>query len=190
MRDLRNNSDVDVLVIVNHRLSEATRRNLSDRLMLISGKIGNEDSVCPLEITVINHNDVAPWKYPPRKEFIYGEWLRGKFEQGQIPEPTYDPDLAILLYQVRYNSISLVGHAASKTIDPVPMRDVRRAMKDNLPSLLDSIKGDERNVILTLARMRVTAAIGEFLPKDIAVERAISRLPEEQAALLNLAGKA
>ena len=187
---MRNNSDVDVLAVINHGLSEATRRTLADKLMLVSGKVGNTDSVRPLEVTVINHDDIVPWKYPPRKEFIYGEWLRGKYEQGRIPEPTYDPDLAIILYQVRNNSISLVGHDASEILDSVPMADIRRAMKDCLPDLIKSLKGDERNVILTLARMWVTAAVGEFFPKDVAAEWAMPHLPREQAALLDIAKKA
>ena len=41
MGGLRMNSDVDILVITNQSLSEKTRRNLTNRLMLISGKIGN-----------------------------------------------------------------------------------------------------------------------------------------------------
>ncbi len=32
---------------------------------------------------------------------MYGEWLREQFEKGEIPESTYDPDLAILLAQLR-----------------------------------------------------------------------------------------
>jgi len=64
---LRINSDVDVLVVVNHSLPEVTRRKLIDRLMLISGKIGNADSMRPLEVTVINHSDIVPWLYPPKK---------------------------------------------------------------------------------------------------------------------------
>ena len=35
---------------------------------------------------------------------MYGEWLREQFDKGAIPEPTYDPDLAILLSQLRENS--------------------------------------------------------------------------------------
>ncbi len=187
---LRINSDVDVLVVVNHRLPEITRRELVARLMLVSGKIGNTDSVRPLEVTVINRVDVVPWRYPPKNEFIYGEWLRDEIEQGLIPEPTYDPDLAIVLNQVRSNSISLVGHNASEILDPVPMTDIRRAIMESLPGLIEGIKGDERNVILTLARMWLTAAVGEISPKDVAAEWAIPKLPKEQAALLDLARKA
>lgn len=187
---LRINSDVDVLVIVNHRLTEITRRKLVTKLMLISGKIGNKDSVRPLEITIINRADVVPWQYPPSNEFVYGEWLRDEFEQGQIPEPAYDPDLAIVLNQVRNNSISLVGHNASEILEVVPMTDIRKAIKDSLPGLIEGIKGDERNVILTLARMWLTVATGEISPKDVAAEWAIPKLPKEQAILLNLARKA
>ncbi|MBD1380455.1 aminoglycoside nucleotidyltransferase ANT(9) [Metabacillus arenae] len=187
---LRINSDVDILVVVNHRLFEVTRKKLTDRLMLISGKIGNTDSVRPLEVTVINYEDVVPWQYPPKNEFIYGEWLRSEFEKGQIPEPAYDPDLAIVLAQARKNSIPLFGPDASDILDPVPITDIRRAIKESLPELIEGIKGDERNVILTLARMWQTVADGEISPKDVAAEWAIPRLPKEHANLLDLARKA
>lgn len=187
---LRPESDVDVMAVVSRRLSEADRRNLSNRLLRISGKIGNPGRVRPLEVTVINRDDIVPWKYPPRKEFMYGEWLRAEFERGDIPEPDFDPDLAILLSQVRSGGIPLAGPAAQVLLERVPEADVRTAMCDCLPSLIQSTRGDERNVILTLARMWVTAAEGKFLPKDAAAEWALPRLPVEQAALLELAGRA
>lgn len=187
---LRINSDVDVLVVVNHSLPEVSRKKLTDKLMLLSGKIGNTDSVRPLEVTVINHCDVVPWRYPPRIEFIYGEWLRSEFEKGQIQEPTYDPDLAIVLAQARKNSISLFGPEASDILDPVPMTDIRRAIKESLQGLIEGIKGDERNVILTLARMWQTVSIGEISPKDVAAKWALPRLPKEYSTLLDLARKA
>jgi len=187
---LRINSDVDVLVVVNQSLTEVIRRQLTDRLMHISGKIGNSDSVRPLEVTVINYGDVVPWRFPPKNEYIYGEWLRDEFENGQIQEPSYDPDLAIVLAQVRENSVSLFGPDASDILEPVPMTDIRRAIMESLPGLIEGIKGDERNVILTLARMWLTVAVGEISSKDIAAEWAIPQLPIEHATLLNLARKA
>src|SRR5690554_7928663 len=48
MAGLRINSDVDILVVINRSLSERTRRDLTDRLMLISGKIGN--TIVPYDI--------------------------------------------------------------------------------------------------------------------------------------------
>lgn len=187
---LRINSDVDVLVVVNQSLNEVIRKKLTNRLMHISGKIGNSDAVRPLEVTVINHEDVVPWRFPPKNEYIYGEWLRDEFENGQIQEPTYDPDLAIVLAQVRNNSVSLFGSDASDILEPVPMTHIRRAIMESLPGLIEGIKGDERNVILTLARMWLTVAVGEISSKDMAAEWAIPKLPKEHATLLNLARKA
>jgi aminoglycoside 9-adenylyltransferase len=190
MEGLRTYSDVDILVATNHDLPERTRKDLTDRLMMISGKIGNIKAIRPLEVTVINQNNVVPWQYPPKYEFMYGEWLREQFEEGEIPGPTYDPDLAILLAQLRKNSINLLGPKATEVIEPVPMTDIRKAIKESLPGLIASTKGDERNVILTLARMWLTASTGEISSKDLAAEWAIPQLPYEHVALLDKARKA
>ncbi len=181
---------MDVLVILNQPMSEQDRSDLAERLLALSGRVGSVDESRPLEVTVVSCAEVVPWRYPPRKEFIYGEWLREEFEQGQIPQPADDPDLAIILSQVRQSSIALAGEEASKILAPVPELDVRRAMKDSLPGLIANLKGDERNVILTLARMWVTAATGEFMAKDEAAQWVIPHLPKEQAALIELAEKA
>jgi len=190
MGGLRINSDIDILVVTNHDLSERTRRELTDRIMLISGKIGNKNAIRPLEVTVINQKDVVPWHFPPKYEFMYGEWLREQFEKGAIPGSTYDPDLAILLAQVRKNSIKLFGPKATEVFEPVPMPDIRRAIKDSLPNLIANIKGDESNVILTLARMWLTASTGEIRSKNLAAEWAIPQLADEHASLLDKARKA
>lgn len=107
---------------------------------------------------------------------MYGEWLREQFDKGAIPEPTYDPDLAILLSQLRENSINFFGPEATEVIEPVPMTDIRRAIKESLPGLIASIEGDEHNVILTLARMWLTSSSGRICSKDQAAEWAIPKL--------------
>ncbi len=100
------------------------------------------------------------------------------------------PVLAIILSQVRQCSIPLAGEEAGSILPPIPEADVRRAMWDCLPELIAHLKGDERNVILTLARMWVTAVTGEFVAKDEAAKRVIPLLPAVQAALVDMAGKA
>lgn len=184
------NSDVDILVISNQDLSEATRNELTKRLMLISGKVGCENLKRPLEVTIINQNDIVPWKFPPKCEYMYGEWLREQMEAGDIPQASYDPDVAILLWQARSYSLSLKGPEAIKVIEPISMIDIQKAIRCSLPGLIASVKGDERNVLLTLARMWFTMTTGEICPKDIAAEWAIPKLPQNLAALLEIARKA
>ena len=190
MGGLRINSDVDILAVTKSSLSEKIRRELTERLMQISGKPETAKVVRPLEVLVVNHEEVVPWHFPPRFEYLYGEWLREQFEMGTIPEPTIDPDLAILLAQLRSKSVNLFGPKAEEVFEPVPMTDIRKAMKESLPGLIGSVKGDERNVILTLARMWFTAVTGQFSSKDMAADWAIPQLSEEHADLLGIARKA
>ncbi len=190
MGGLCSQSDVDILAVVHQNLSEGMRRKLTQAFMVISGEIGNTNAVRPLEITIINQNNVVPWHFPPRYEFLYGEWLRTHFENGNIPQPTIDPDLAILLAQARENSISLTGPGLSDILEPVPMDDIVKAIQESLPTLLANTKGDERNIILTLARMWFTMENGEIVSKDMAAEWAIPLLPKRYASLLDLAKRA
>lgn len=190
MGGLRINSDVDILAVTKSSLSEKIRRELTDRLMQISGKPETAKVVRPLEVTVINRKEVVPWQYPPRFEYMYGEWLRERFEEGMIAEPTVDPDLALLLAQAERNSITLFGPKMAEVLDSIPWIDIQRAMRDSLPGLIASVKGDERNVILTLARMWYTASSSEFSSKDSAADWAIPQFPEEHVDLLDQARKA
>ncbi len=190
MDGLQKNSDVDIMVVTNRDLSVKIRKNLTESLMLVSGKTGTPCGTRPLEVTMINREDVFPWKYPPKYEFLYGEWLRKQFEQGIVPEPKTEPDLAILLAQLRSNSISLYGPKATELLAPVPMKDIRKAIEESLPVLITGRKGDERNVILTLARMWLTASTGEIGSKNRAAQWAIPQLSAAHARLLDNARKA
>lgn len=60
-------------------------------------------------------------------------------------------------------------------------------MRDSIPALLSSIRGDERNVLLTLARIIVTLRTGEIVAKDEAAARVAPHLPASHRALLELA---
>lgn len=187
---LRKDSDVDILVVTSRDLNGSIRRELANSLMMVSGMIGNKKGIRSLEVTVINLDNAVPWRYPPWQEFMYGEWLRKQFERGEIPGPTYNPDLAILLAQAGKNSINLYGPKATELLEPVPMSDIRKPIKESLPGLISEVKGDERNVILTLARMWLTASTGEIGSKDRAAEWAIPELPEKHAMLLDKARQA
>lgn len=184
---LKPDSDVDILVVVTEPPSYSQRKALVAQLMSVSGAIGNQAAIRPVELTVIATPYVVPWRFPPRAEFIYGEWLREAFATGCVPEPTHDPDLKIVLKKVIDNSVPLFGSNASEVLGSVPMADVRRAMRDSLPALIAEAAGDERNVVLTLSRMWLTAATGGIEPKDAAAQWAATQAPAEHAALLEYA---
>ncbi|NJO83105.1 MAG: DUF4111 domain-containing protein [Blastochloris sp.] len=60
----------------------------------------------------------------------------------------------------------------------------------DLPSLLNDLKGDERNVILTPARMWVTLATGEIVPKDTVAQWISHHVPASLSPVVELARSA
>jgi predicted nucleotidyltransferase len=178
---LRPRSDLDVLVLSSRRLSREEKQRLGDRLLRVSGRPAR-----PLEVTVVAQPEVRPWRYPPRMELQYGEWLRDEFERGDVePDPAANPDLALLIAQVLLADRSLHGPPPAAVCDPVPPADLARALLAAVDEVLKGIgTTDTRNGVLTLARIWHTASTGEIRSKDAAADWALERLPAEHRAVL------
>ncbi|MFJ5264314.1 aminoglycoside adenylyltransferase domain-containing protein [Streptomyces sp. NPDC088387] len=169
---LRPHSDVDVLVVVRDGLPGDQRSVLVRELMKVSGGPGRR----PVELVVVRHRAVRPWRYPPACEFLYGEWLREEYERGYVPVPGPMPDLAPLITMARDGDTSLYGPSPRELLDAVPPADLRRAIAAGVPELLAELGTDTRNVLLTLARIRTTLATGAIVSKDAAADWALPRL--------------
>lgn len=184
---LRPQSDVDLLAVIDRPMSDAMRRDLLAGLLRISARHpAPPGGPRCIELMVFQRADLAaPW--PARAEFLYGEWLREGFEAGAVPQPVRDAELVLVLAQARQQARPLIGPAAPDLLPRIPADQIRRAMREGLPALLENLQGDERNTLLTLARMWHTAATGAFLAKDAAAEWAMPRLPAPIAALLGRA---
>ncbi|MGW3357259.1 aminoglycoside adenylyltransferase family protein [Streptomyces bungoensis] len=178
---LRPASDVDVLVVTRRRTNEQERRALVGGLLGISGSRNNAR---PVELTVVVQSEVRPWRYPPVGDFLYGEWLRAEYEAGKVPQPEPAPDLALLLSMALTGDHPLTGPPPAQVLDPVPHGDLVRASVAGIPGLLDGLDDDTRNVLLTFARIWTTLATGRILPKDVAADWALGRLPRDHRPVL------
>lgn len=183
---LRPQSDIDLFLVVSKGLSSPVREAMTNQLLAISG-IPGQPGKRPLEVTIVCRQDLTPWRFPPQCEYLYGEWLRTEIEARSIPQPHRDPDLTILLWQVREHSKPLSGIPASQLIPPIPFGEIHSAIRGSLPGLIASFPGDERNVLLTLARMWFTLEIGEICAKDAAADWVLPRLPKALASPLETA---
>ncbi len=179
---LRRWSDLDLLVAVSARPPQPVLRALASDWLPLSGPPGSTPR--PLEATVLALPDIRPWRWPPRRQLQFGEWLRPDLVRGVVEPPQPDPDVALLIAQARADGRALTGPPPATLFDPVPLRDVRRAISESLPGLLQGWREDCRNALLTLARMWLTATTGRIEPKDRAADWAIARLPPEQAVWL------
>lgn len=177
-------SDLDLLVVTNRPATRAERRELIEGLMPISGRGDPTGRSRSVELTVVVQADVRPWRYPPRMDLLYGDWWRTEYERREEPWESPNPDLALQLEMALQANHPLFGPPPAEVLDPIPPADVRRAMVDGIPGLLTDLDGDERNVVLTFARIWSSLATGIIRSKDAAADWSLPLLPPEQRAVL------
>jgi streptomycin 3"-adenylyltransferase len=185
---LRPASDLDVLAVSAGRLSDSERELFARQFLHTSGAYP-APSRRPLDIEVVCVTDVRPWRYPPRVEFHYGEWLRESFERrdGQAMSARFDPDVTIAIALTLAAGAVLVGPAPAQLLDTIPMPDLHRAMLEGIEPLVENLEWDTWNVLLTLARIWHTLDSGAIVSKSVAAEWAISRLTSTDATILRRA---
>lgn len=183
---LQPESDLDVLVVAARPTTLGEKERLVERLLAISGRPAPEGRWRRVEVTIVSEPEIRPWRYPPRMDFQYGDWLRRAFESGD-PEPwqvTENPDLAPLVTMALLADTPLLGPPPAHVLDPVPHEDLLEATAGSLDALLRDLDDDTRNVILTLARIWSTVATGVIRSKDAAAGWALERLPKEHRLVL------
>jgi len=125
---VQSSSDVDILVVTGRLATPGEKRRLVDGLMAISARFPPPGPERCVEVTVVAQPQVRPWRYPPSFDLQYGEWLRERFERGdgELLQPTVDPDLTTLLTIVLLGDRPLFGPPAGELLDPVPQRTASR----------------------------------------------------------------
>ncbi len=185
---LQPQSDVDVLVVTGAPLSGGERSGLTTLLLELSGPYPRPAAGArPIELTVVVRSEVRPWRYPPRCELQYGEWLRADVEAGRPMEPFVSPELAILISMVLECNAPIFGPPPGDVLDPVPTGDVVRATIAGVPDLLGDLEHDTANVLLTLVRAWHTCVTLALVSKDEAAAWAARRTPAEVGEVVSRA---
>ncbi|MNR82747.1 Streptomycin 3''-adenylyltransferase [compost metagenome] len=186
---LQAESDIDLLVTVSTPLSTETSQALMLELLTVSAPAGTDPQLRPLEVTVLAQAEILPWRYPARRELQFGEWLRAELQAGVFEPALLDHDLAILLQKARQHSICLKGVAANDLFEPIPPDDFTQALQDTTAQWNEAADwaGEERNIVLALARIWFSASTGKIAAKDSAATWALARLPQAQQAVMERA---
>ncbi len=188
---LKPQSDIDILVIIDRPMTALAREVLLADLLSISARhpVAPGDLRC-LEVMVFVAQDLTDQDISMRAEFVFGEWLRQDFDAGVVPLPVRDPGNTLILAQARQEARPLFGPDLADLLPEISVPRIRRAMGRAISPLVAGLRGDERNVLLTLARMWRTGARGEFVSKAAAADWAVRQMPEIEAQTLDLARKA
>lgn len=177
---LRKYSDIDLLSISSRNLTSEEINILIQNLLNISGKYMLDEILKPIELTLVNISEINPWQYPPKFDFQYGEWLRNQFENGENNpwKSKLNPDLTIVLKQASESGIVLSGSPLKDLIAPIPPKDFILACTDEIDNLLEDLKWDTRNVLLTLCRIWYSVENLRITSKDNAVDWVVERVPD------------
>lgn len=185
---LRPQSDLDILAVVDAPLSDEQRQDLIAALLSVSAPHpATPGGPRCIELVVCRLADIQRNVHPAQVEFIYGEWLRDAFKEGYLSDAAADPEYTLLLAQARQQAQLLWGRDVLADMPATPIEHIRQAMREGVDPLYEGLRGDERNVLLTLARMWRTGVHGDFVTKEQAAEWAIPKLPAELAKTLEYA---
>lgn len=186
---LKPQSDIDLLVTLRKPMDSWQRKKVMQDLLNISAPPGTSGQYRALEVTIILYSQVVPWRFPPAREMQFGEWLRDDICAGVFEPAQEDPDLSILLTQARRASIPLFGEPAETLFNVIPFTDVVQTFRHILEmwQTPDDLIGDERNIILALARIWYSVVTGNIVAKDEAASWLIPQLPVEHAGTLQAA---
>jgi len=179
-------SDIDLLALLQRSPDDTERRALMGELLALSRPPGHADGR-PLELTCVVTSAILPWRHPAQRALQFGEWLRDELSSGTIAGPTCDPDLALLITHARRHGISLHGPEPADILPCVPTADLQAAIRALLPEVAANLVGEEKQALLTLARMWVTLRSGTLVSKDEAAARLAAHLPPEHRVAMNRA---
>lgn len=116
-------SDLDLLVVVDERLTDEQRRRLAAVLLAVS------ENPHPVEVSVVALADLQRWRHPCPFEFHYSEAHRARFAQADEPPSVgLDEDLAAHLSVAKARGVALLGRLGVAALPIVPRRDYLRAI--------------------------------------------------------------
>lgn len=105
------------------------KEKLMQDLLTISAPPGTSGPYRALEVTVVLHSQIVPWRFPPAREMQFGEWLRDDIRAGVFELAMVDADLSILLTRARRASVPLFGEPAEMLFNVIPFSDVLQTFR-------------------------------------------------------------
>ena len=190
---LRPDSDIDLLVLARRSLSTTERESLTRLLLSTSGWRGHRTPFPeagdrrPIELTILVVGEDHPWVAQPHYDYQYGEWLRADISAGHMLRPADESDILLLVATALDCHRVLYGPALTEIVAPLAPETIRDAAVAVLPDLLDGLAGDERNALLTVARIVVTVETGRIVSKDAAARYIAEQLSDADRGPIELA---
>lgn len=183
----RPKSDIDLLFVVEERLTGERRRAVAESLCDLSDGLA---IVGDIEVSVVRRRDTLDFHHPLPYEVHYGENWKGRIRQGHVDwtKERTDPDLAVHCKAVRERGLRLKGLPIVEVFGVVPVEDYRESIHGDLDWILSDghLAESPYYGILNCCRVLEMESEGwdQVLSKDEGGTWGLSHLPEQFRALI------
>lgn len=173
-------SDLDFLVIAEERLSLNTKRSLA------KGLLRRSQAPQPIEMSLLVHSELTPWRYPPPFDFHYSETWREQMQHDLVSgnwqrwndQVRKDPDLAAHVAITKHRGVCVYGAPIPQVFPDVPAGDYLASILGDVVSALERIQEDPVYAVLNACRVWTFLEEGLRCSKREGGLWALSRVPE------------
>ncbi len=173
-------SDVDLLVITERAVQRDTK------LGLVQALLSRSRRPAPIELSVLAHADLSPWRYPTPYRLHFSEDWREQLAADVVglswlrwPDvPGTDPDLAAHLTVACGRGIALLGPPPAEALPAVPRADFLDSILRDVAESAVAITPNPVYAILNLCRVYRFVRNGSICSKDEGGSWARTALPQ------------
>ena len=181
-------SDLDLLLVVSHSLTDQEKLNLAQACLSIS------KMPAPLEISIMTEYQVTNWKHPSPFEFHFSEEWEDKFAQAiksnsiaSLNFSQLDGDLAAHITIVRERGLTLSGKPATQVFKEIPTADYIAALKTDYQWGKEKLNDKPVYFILNACRIHAFLAEKQVLSKAEGGDWALNTYPAKYHSLIQSA---
>lgn len=182
-------SDLDLLVVTERPMAPETKRRIVELLLGTSG------NPTPIELSVLAHEHLHPWRYPPPFDLHFSEEWRQRYREDLSTgagrrwdqEPRTDVDLAAHITHLLDRGIRLEGAPIGDVFPAVPREGYVAAILADYKDARAGILHNPVYGVLNMVRVCRYLQDGRLSSKDEAGAWATQALPQEDAFVVESA---
>lgn len=176
-----NSSDIDILVVTNNPMTVETKRELAKFFLMYS------NSPYPVEISVLNNEQLKDWQHPCPYDFHYSEFWRERYVNDLL-SGTYkflnsdfntDEDLAAHITITNNRGICVIGKPIGEVFPVIPTSDYLSSIIGDFKDCLENIVEDPIYCTLNLIRVYWYLKEGVVSSKQEAGNWGLATFPKE-----------
>jgi predicted nucleotidyltransferase len=179
-------SDIDFLVVVEHKLATQDKKTIIDYLLGIDNGSGSASH----EMSIVTRDSLSNLVYPPPFELHYDSSWCDRFRKGTVDweEQRYDPDLPMHFIIIRERGICLYGEPIKGVFPEIPREICIVSCANDISWINEQFDTlSPSYIVLNPCRALALLTEGIVLSKKEGGEWALSHLPLEFSGLINRA---